>query len=141
MILTLAAGTQAPPPVADTREADAQAIRDVEAAVSIYAGNAQLIIPGMAPTSGPAAIKSTLSPIMGDPNLALTFESAKVEVSKGGDYGYSVGSYSMTSTNPQTKKPATEKGTYVTVFQKQADGAWKAITDINAAGPPPAPAK
>jgi hypothetical protein len=45
----------------------------------------------------------------------------------------------MTMTNPKTKKPVTEKGKYVTVYKKQADGTWKAIEDINNADAPAAP--
>ncbi len=37
----------------------------------------------------------------------------------------------MTMTNPKTKKPVEDKGSYVTVYKKQADGNWKAIEDIN----------
>ena len=37
----------------------------------------------------------------------------------------------MTVTNPKTKKPVDDKGTYVTVFKKQADGNWKAIEDMS----------
>jgi ketosteroid isomerase-like protein len=32
-------------------------------------------------------------------------------------------------TNPKTKKPATDKGKYLTVYEKQADGSWKAVAD------------
>jgi hypothetical protein len=34
-------------------------------------------------------------------------------------------------TNPKTKKVLTEKGRYVTVYKKQADGGWKAVVDID----------
>jgi ketosteroid isomerase-like protein len=37
----------------------------------------------------------------------------------------------MTMTNPKNKKPVEDKGSYLTVFKKQADGGWKAIEDIN----------
>jgi ketosteroid isomerase-like protein len=35
----------------------------------------------------------------------------------------------MTVTNPKTKKPMTDKGKYLTVYTKQADGSWKAVAD------------
>jgi ketosteroid isomerase-like protein len=52
-----------------------------------------------------------------------------MEASKGGDLVYSLGTYTMTLTNPKTKKPATDKGKYLTIYQKQADGNWKARVD------------
>ena len=36
----------------------------------------------------------------------------------------------MTMTDPKAKKPVTDKGKYVTVYKKQADGSWKAVADI-----------
>ena len=36
----------------------------------------------------------------------------------------------MTMTNPKTKKPVEDKGAYITVYKKQADGNWKAIEDV-----------
>jgi ketosteroid isomerase-like protein len=47
-------------------------------------------------------------------------------------------------TNPKTKRAETEHGKYVTVYQKQTDGSWKAVEDINNADAPAvaeAPAK
>jgi ketosteroid isomerase-like protein len=35
----------------------------------------------------------------------------------------------------------TDKGTYLTVFKKQADGSWKAVEDFTASEIPPAPAR
>jgi len=153
-ILTLAGCTQAPAPAPDTREADAKAIRDGEDAwnkdwaskdvdkiVGHYADDANLMVPGLPIASGKAAANAALKPFMADPNLALTFTATQVEVSKGGDLAYSRGTYSMTTTDEKTKKPVTEKGKYVTVYRKGADGTWKAIQDINNADPPPPPAK
>jgi ketosteroid isomerase-like protein len=34
-------------------------------------------------------------------------------------------------TDSRTKKPITDKGSYVTGYKKQADGNWKAVSDIN----------
>ena len=63
------------------------------------------------------------------------------EVSKAGDLAYTQGVYTLIVTDRKTKKPVTEKGTYVTVYKKQADGSWKAVADMATAGPPAAPAK
>jgi ketosteroid isomerase-like protein len=35
----------------------------------------------------------------------------------------------MTVTNPKTKKPVTDKGKYLMVYTKQADGSWKVVAD------------
>jgi ketosteroid isomerase-like protein len=90
---------------------------------------------------GKARCLPVLKQLLADPKLSLTFTTAQVEVSKGGDLAYSHGTYSMTTTDPKTKKPVTEKGKYVTVYRKAADGSWKAIQDINNADAPAMPGK
>jgi ketosteroid isomerase-like protein len=91
--------------------------------------------------NGMAAIKDVLKPMVADKGFSITFSSDKVDVAKSGDLGYSQGSYSMTSTAPKTKKVMSEKGKYVTVFKKQADGSWKAVADIFNADAPATLAK
>lgn len=150
----LAGCNQAPTPAPDTRAADAQAIRDLEAQsvknwaakdvdkiATFWADDADLFMPNMALIHGNAAIKTVVTDILKDPNIALEFTTTKVEVSKASDYGYSQGTYTMTTTDPKTKKAMTEKGKYVTVYKKQADGSWKAVADINNADAPAAPVK
>jgi uncharacterized protein (TIGR02246 family) len=134
----------------DTREADVKAIKDVEAAwvkdvatkdvekfASYYADDASFLVPNMPIATGKDAIRNVIKSLVSDPNFALTFQSSRVEVSKGGDLGYSQGTYSLTMTAPITKQPAVDKGKYVTVFKKQRDASWKAVADmINSDGPP-----
>jgi|ERR1041385_4226357 ketosteroid isomerase-like protein len=156
-LAALASCTQAPAPVTappDTREADAKAIRDSEVAwnkdwaakdvekiVSHYADDASVEIPNIPIMTGKTVITDGFKGLLTDPNLALTFEASQVEVSKGGDLAYTRGTYSMTMSDSKTKKPVVEKGKYVTVYRKLADGSWKAVQDINNADPPAPPAK
>ena len=134
------APTPAPPP--DTRAADVQAIKDIEAAwqkdaatkdadkwASYFAEDGSGLYPGAATLNGKAAIKAAMAPMLADPNFSLTFSSTRTIASKGGDMVYSEGTYTMTATNPKTKKPMTDKGKYLTVYTKQSDGSWKAAAD------------
>jgi uncharacterized protein (TIGR02246 family) len=132
----------APPP--DTRAADLQAVKDVEAAwvrdiatkdadkfAGYFAEDGSALYPGAGTLNGKAAIKAAMAPYMADPNFSLTFQSTRAMASKGGDMVYLQGTYTMTVTNPKTKKPMTDKGKYLTVYTKQADGSWKAIADTS----------
>ena len=105
-----------------------------------YAPTATLMIPGSAPLVGTAAIKTGLADALSDKAFTLTFASEKVDVSASGDLAAARGTYTQTATDPKTKTVATEKGTYVTVYKPQPDGAWKAIWDINTPGAPVAQA-
>jgi uncharacterized protein (TIGR02246 family) len=143
-LIALSAGCSNPPPAPppDTRPADLQAVKDVEAAwvkdmatkdadkyVSYFAEDGCALYPGAGILNGKAAIKASVAPYLADPNFSLTLESTRAMASKGGDMVYSQGTYTMTTTNPKTKKPITDKGKYLTIYTKQADGSWKAVAD------------
>jgi len=134
--------SNAPAPTPDTRTADVQAVKDVEAAwakdiaakdadkfVSYFAEDGCGLCPGVGILNGRAAINAAMAPFFADANYSFTFESTKVMASKGGDMVYLQGTYTMTMTNPKTKKPMTDKEKYLTVYSKQADGSWKAVAD------------
>jgi ketosteroid isomerase-like protein len=96
-----------------------------------------------APTiNGKDAIRAALKPLFDDPNFAMTFQGSRIEVAKSGDLGYTQGTYTLTTTEPKTKKPVTDKGKYLTAYKKQADGTWKAVADMDSSDEPlPAPGK
>jgi len=142
LFLLTAACTNTPAPPPDTRAADMQAVKDVEAAwvkdtaakdvdkwVGYFAEDGSGLYPGMGILNGKAAIKAAVTPMFTDPNMSLTFQSTKMVASKGGDMVLSQGTYTMTMTNPKTKKPVPDKGKYLTIYMKQADGSWKAVAD------------
>jgi ketosteroid isomerase-like protein len=141
-----------PAPAPDTSAADQKAIRDGEVAwaaewgakdldkiVSHYADDASLMVPDAPLMKGKDAIRTGIQGILTDKNVALTFTTSSLELSKGADLAYTQGTYSMTASNPRTKKPETARGEYVTVYKKQATGNWKAVQDIVTEDGPPAP--
>ena len=149
-LVALSAGCSNPPaPPPDTRAADLQAVKDVEAAwvkdtatkdadkyVSYFTEDASGLYPGAGTLNGKAAIKAAAAASFADPNFSVTWESTRAMASKGGDMVYLQGTYTMTVTNPKTKKPITDKGKYLTIYTKQADGSWKAVADtINSDSP------
>ena len=111
--------------------------KDMDRIVAYYADDATLMTPGFPAMKGKDAMRNGLKPFLADPNLKLETSDERVEVSKAGDVGFLQGSYKMVTTDPKTKKPMTDKGSYVTVFKKQADGNWKAVSDINTSELPP----
>ena len=142
LVLTIGCANAPAPPPPDTRAADVQAVKDVEAAwvkdastkdagkwASYFTEDGSGLYPGAGILNGKAAIKAAMVPILADPNFSLTFQSTRAMASKSGDMVYSQGTYTMTATNPKTKKPMTEKGKYLTVYTKQPDGTWKAVAD------------
>src|SRR5579862_7715497 len=154
-LLLQVACTQAPPPPApDTRAADEKTIRDYEAQwvkefaakdmdkiVAHYADDGSVLMTDAPIATGRDAIRGLLKDVVADPAFALELQTVKVEVPKGGDIAYSQGTYSVNITDPKSKKVLTEKGKYLEVYRKQADGSWKVVEDMNNADAPAAPAK
>ena len=148
--LILTGCSQAPAP--DTREADARALREGEVAAfakdwggkdadrifTHFTDDGNLIIPNAPMLTGKDAIGKAMKEAFADPNWSLALQPVQVEVSKGGDLGYARGTYVLTATDPASKKAVTEKGRFVTIFRKEADGSWKAVQDINNAEAPAA---
>lgn len=144
-VFALVGCTEAPPPVPpDTREADTKALKDDEAAwnkdwaakdlekiLSHYADDASLEIPDVAILKTKDDMRKALKQVLDDPNWSITFANDKTDVDKSGDLAYVQGHYTVTATDEKSKKKVTEKGKYVTVYKKQADGSWKAVQDIN----------
>lgn len=144
-LLALTAGC-APAPTADTagtHDSDVQALRDTEAQMArdmpsknvdkltgYYADDATLMMPNAPPASGKQPIRTAFQSLMTDPNVALDVHATRVEVGKGGDLGFTQGTYTMTMTDPKTKKPVNDKGKYLTTWKKQADGSWKIVADM-----------
>jgi uncharacterized protein (TIGR02246 family) len=129
-------------PAPDTRAADVQAVKQLEAAwvkdamskdpekwAGYFTDDGSGLYPGAPTVTGKAALKTAMAPYMSDANFMLSFQSDRTVASKGGDMVYSQGTYTMTITDPKTKKPVTDKGKFLTVYTKQPDGSWKAVAD------------
>lgn len=156
-VIFTAACSQAPTPAPappDTREADTKAIRDIDDArrkaydakdvdklAALYTDDAAMMTPGSPAANGKDAIRKAWTEFMADPAMSLKFKASRVEVAKSGDMGFAQGSYTLVITNPATKKPMNDKGSYVAVYMKQADGGWKAVSDIATSELPPMPPK
>ncbi|MBN9657189.1 MAG: DUF4440 domain-containing protein [Acidobacteria bacterium] len=147
----LAGCAKTPPPQVDhhaeavygIRAAEETAIRafgkrDAGLSASMYSLDATLMMTNMPAVKG-ADIKPLLKEMMADPNFSMSFNTAKVEATASGDLGYTTGAYTMTMTDPKSKKVLREKGKYLTVYGKQMDGTWKIVDDINNPDAPAVP--
>lgn len=66
-----------------------------------------------------------------DTAYTLSWKPLKGEISKSGDFGYTYGVYELTAADTVIK------GTYVNIWKKQSDGAWKFILDSGNQGTTP----
>ena len=104
--------------------------KDVDKAAGHYTDDAVLMLSGAPAFKGKDAIHGAWKGMLEDPNLKIAFSADQIEISQDGDLATTRGSYTLTSTDPKTKKPVDDKGSYMTVYRKQPDGGWKAIEDV-----------
>jgi ketosteroid isomerase-like protein/quercetin dioxygenase-like cupin family protein len=111
-----------------------QSTKDIDKFTSYFAADGSIYPPGMPVETGAAAIREMFTKMSAAPGFAIQWTATKADVSASGDLGLTAGTYEMTMGG------AAERGKYVTVWKKQADGSWKVTDDIfnaDAAGPPP----
>jgi ketosteroid isomerase-like protein len=137
--MILAAGCNKTP--ADTRTADAQTIKDLDAqwsktaaahdvdgTVAYYSDDASVLAPNAPAATNKEAIRAGWAEML-VPGSEISWQANKVEVASSGDMAYVVGSYSVTMNDAQGKL-VTDRGKLTEVWKKQADGKWKAVADI-----------
>lgn len=148
-LLTSGCGQQQPK---DTRAADESAIRDqdaqwakaaasknVDATVAYYSDDASLLAPNSPIASDKQSIRAAWTSLLG-PDTSLSWQATKVDVARSGDLGYVMGIYQLTTKDAQGQ-PAADRGKFVEVWKKQADGSWKTAVDIFNSDLPATPQK
>ena len=98
---------------------------------ALFADDGVEIMPGMAPSQGPDAVKKEVASVLASmKNLNLGMGDAVVTVADAGDLAVVKAPYHLTYTDAKGKK-AEDHGTSITVFKK-VNGQWKILYDTNA---------
>ncbi len=125
----------------DSEWSRAAGAKDVDKSVSYYADDAIVMPPNSPLATGKEPIRAVWKGMLGAPGFSGGWKSTKVDVARSGDLAYVSGSYELTE-NDASGKPVTDKGKYLEVWKKQANGSWKCVADIfNSDLPPAAPAE
>jgi len=119
---------------------DAYNRHDAEGLASQYEADASLASSGASLMTDGVGRSIFLDAMAKDPNLKVDFASDRIIVAASGELASSRGHYTLTYTDQATKQPKTEKGSYLTVYRKGADGKWQAVEDFTTPGPAVVPA-
>lgn len=110
---------------------------NLEAIMAFYAEDAVLLPAAEPLITGKAAIREEWQHILAIPDFQSTSAQTQVEVASAGDLGYSMGTY-LTTMLGEDGKPVTEPGKWLSVWKRQADGAWRVVVETyNTDIPPP----
>jgi uncharacterized protein (TIGR02246 family) len=128
--------------MADTRSADEATLRnldtdwsrsagakDLDKTASYYADDALVLPPNMAAINGRQQARAMWQGMFSVPGFGGGWKVSKVEVARSGDLGYVTGTYELSETDANGK-PSSDKGKYLEVWKKQADGNWKCVVDM-----------
>ena len=93
---------------------------------SWFAPAGRQIVPAQV-VQGRPDITSLMAPGLADSGYSLTWTPDMGGVGSGGDMGWTSGRYTSTNRNPEGEQA--RYGRYVTLWERQTDGTWKAILD------------
>ena len=125
----------------DAQWSKAASAKDLDKMLSYYADAAIVLQPNGPMVNSKDAVRKIWKEVLTAPGFSGGWKATKVEVAKSGDIGYVTGTWEFTM-NDASGKPATDRGKFLEVVEKQADGGWKCVVDIwNSDLPLPAPEK
>lgn len=108
--------------------------KDVERILSFWTDDAKVFPAGLPVVEGKQAIREFVTGSLSIPGFRISWEPAEVVVDPGGNMGYTTGRNRLTMPDAAGKLQ-TENGRYVTVWRREADGAWRCVIDIWNSGP------
>ena len=111
----------------DDQWSAAAAAKDVDKTVSFYSDDAVVMPPNAPSATTKEAIRALWKDLLTD--AKISWKTKKVEVAQSGDLACLSGTYEVTLNDP-SGKPVNDRGKYVEVWEKQADGTWKCGADI-----------
>jgi ketosteroid isomerase-like protein len=111
----------------DTEWSKAASALDLDRTVSYYAEDASLLQPNAPIATGKEALRREWAKLLD--GFSGGWQPTKIDVSRGNDMAYIIGTYDVTWTHPGSKT-LHDRGKYVEVCKKQSDGKWKVVVDI-----------
>ncbi len=114
---------------ANAKFLDAMKRGDTVGAMANYADDAVLMMPNEEAWHGRAGMSKGFSTFLSQMSLKEG-HTMTMDVMVSGDLAVETGMFEWTL-QPKTGKAINDKGKYLTVWKRQADGSWKIVRDIN----------
>lgn len=111
----------------DAEWSKAAGAKDLEKTVSYYTDDALILPPNIPTIQGKQGARAMWQGMFSVPGFGGGWKATRVEVS--GDLGWVTGTYELSETDA-SGRPMVDKGKYLEVWRKQADGSWKCVADM-----------
>ena len=102
---------------------------DKEAFFGTLLSDVVLLAPHQPIAEGAEAASAAFQGMFGLPGFHLAWQPTSAEVSESGNMGFTIGTYEL-QFDGEDGKPVVDRGKYLTVWKKQADGSWKVAADM-----------
>jgi ketosteroid isomerase-like protein len=103
--------------------------KDLERTISYYSDDAIVLPPNATSATTKETIRRAWRDMLASPALSIGWKPGKVRLGKSGEMAWVSGSYELTMNDP-SGKPTSDRGKYLEVWEKQADGKWKCTADM-----------
>jgi ketosteroid isomerase-like protein len=113
----------------DAQWARAAAAKDVEQTIGYYSADAIVLPPNATRAATKEEVRNVWKDMLASPALTITWKPVRVQLAKSSDMGWVSGTYELTM-NDASGKPINDRGKYLEVWEKQADGNWKCRADM-----------
>lgn len=122
---------------ADIAWSQAFARKDLDGYLVFVDSTASIQQPNGPTVTGTAAIRALIEEFYALPHLTGGWQPETVVASRAGDLAYSTGSYEL-HYRDRSGTPVSERGKYLEVWRRQADGSWKMVVESFNSDQPPA---
>ncbi|MGB7433937.1 MAG: DUF4440 domain-containing protein [Candidatus Acidiferrum sp.] len=112
--------------------------KDLHKSVAFFDHEGSMLPPNAPIATGKDALTKLIGSAFAFPDYKLAWHANKVGVARSGELGYTSGTYDF-SFKDASGKTIADKGKYLTVWKKEADGSWKVLFDTFNSDLPPLP--
>jgi ketosteroid isomerase-like protein len=113
----------------DAQWSKAAAAKDLEQTVGFYSDDAIVFPPNATSAATKETVRNLWKDLLAAPGLVISWKPSKVKLGHNGAMAWVSGAYELTM-NDAGGKPINDRGKYLEVWEKQADGNWKCSADM-----------
>ena len=113
----------------DAQWSKAAAAKDLEQTVAFYSDDAIVLPPNATRAATKETVRNVWKDVLAAPGLVISWRPSKVKLGHNGAMAWVSGAYELTM-NDVGGKPINDRGKYLEVWEKQADGNWKCAADM-----------
>ena len=113
----------------DAQWSKAAAAKDLEQTVAFYSDDAIVLPPNATSAATKETVRNVWKDVLAAPGLVISWKPSKVKLGHNGAMAWVSGTYELIM-NDASGKPINDRGKYLEVWEKQADGNWKCAADM-----------